>query len=66
VVLDDRGRSASSEGWDWVVNHDRSFWGRENTLDQAKIAVAAQLEGTSEHFHRCEIRPFSESEDKGI
>jgi hypothetical protein len=55
----------SPGGWDWVVNHDRRFWGRENTLDQAKIAVAAQLDRTGEHFPRCEIRPFSENEDGG-
>jgi hypothetical protein len=55
----------SPDGWDWVVNHDRRFWGRENTLDQAKLAVAAQLERTGEHFPRCEIRPFSENEDGG-
>jgi hypothetical protein len=55
----------SPDGWDWVVNHDRRFWGRENTLDQAKVAVAAQIERTGEHFPRCEIRPFSENEDGG-
>jgi hypothetical protein len=55
----------SPDGWDWVVNHDRRFWGRENTLDHAKIAVAAQLDRTGEHFPRCEIRPFSEIEDGG-
>jgi predicted RNase H-like HicB family nuclease len=41
------------------------FWGRENTLDQAKIAVAAQLALTGEHVPRCEIRPFTENEDGG-
>jgi hypothetical protein len=55
----------SPDGWDCVVNHDRRFSGRENMLDPAKIAVAAQLEGTGEHFPRCEIRPFSENEDGG-
>jgi predicted RNase H-like HicB family nuclease len=55
----------SPDGWDWVVNHDRRFWGRENTLDQAKIAVAAQLALTGEHVPRCEIRPFTENEDGG-
>jgi predicted RNase H-like HicB family nuclease len=55
----------SPDGWDWVVNHDRRFWGRENTLDQAKIAVAAQLDRTGQHFPRCEIRPFTENEDGG-
>jgi predicted RNase H-like HicB family nuclease len=48
---------------DWVVNHDRRFLGRENTLDQAKIAVATQLDQTGQHFPGCEIRPFTENED---
>ena len=45
----------SPDGWDWVINHDRRFWGQENTLEQAKIAVAAQLEQTGQHFPRCEM-----------
>jgi len=53
------------DGWDWVVNHDRRFWGRENTVDQAKTAVAAQLEQAGQQFPRCEIRPFTENEDGG-
>jgi hypothetical protein len=36
--------------------------GPGNTLEQAKIAVAAQLE----HFPRCEIRPFTENEGSEI
>jgi hypothetical protein len=32
----------SPDGWDWVVDHDRRFWGRQNTLGQAKIALAVQ------------------------
>ena len=55
----------SPDGWDWVINHDRRFWGQENTLDQAKIAVAAQLEQTGQHFPRREIRPFTENEGGG-
>jgi hypothetical protein len=41
----------SPDGWDWVINHDRRFWGQENTLEQAKIAVATQLEQMGQHFH---------------
>jgi hypothetical protein len=41
------------------------FWGQENTLDQAKIAVTAQLEQTGQHFPRCEIRPSAENEGGG-
>ena len=52
----------SPDGWDWVINHDRRFWGQENT---AKIAVAAQLEQTGQHFPRREIRPFTENEGGG-
>ena len=61
----------SPDGWDWVINHDRRFWGQESSRDaamldhKAKIAVAAQLEQTGQHFPRCEIRPFTENEGDG-
>jgi predicted RNase H-like HicB family nuclease len=55
----------SPDGWDWVINHDHRFWGEENTLEQAKIAVATQLEQTGQHSPRCEIRPFTENESGG-
>jgi hypothetical protein len=55
----------SPDGWVWVINHDRRFWGQENTLEQAKIAVAAQLEQTGQHFPLCEIRRFTENEGDG-
>jgi predicted RNase H-like HicB family nuclease len=53
------------DGWDWAINHDRRFWGQENTLEQAKIAVAEQLEQTGQHFPRCQIRPFTDNEGGG-
>jgi predicted RNase H-like HicB family nuclease len=55
----------SPDGWDWAINHDRRFWGQESTFEQAKIAVAAQLEQMCQHFPRCEIRPFTENESGG-
>jgi predicted RNase H-like HicB family nuclease len=53
------------DGWDWVINHDRRFWGQKSTLGQAKIAVATQFEQTGQYFPRCEIRPFTENEGGG-
>src|SRR5438874_378840 len=52
----------SPDGWDWAINHDRRFWDQESTFEKAKIAVAAQLEQTGQHFPRCEIRRFTENE----
>ena len=46
-------------------SNDRRFWGQESTLEQAKIAVAAQLKQTGQHFRRCEIRPITENEGDG-
>jgi hypothetical protein len=54
----ERGR----DSWDWAINHDRRLWGQENALEQAKIAVAAQLERTGQDFPRCEICRFTENE----
>ena len=54
----ERGR----DSWDWAINHDRRLWGEENTLEQAKSAVAVQLEQTGQHFPRCEICRFTENE----
>jgi predicted RNase H-like HicB family nuclease len=53
------------DGWDWVINHDRRFWGQEDTFEQANTAVATQLEQMGQHFPRCEIRPFTENEGGG-
>ena len=50
------------DGWRWIINHDRAFWGQERTLEQAKVAASAQLDRTSQRFPRCEIRPFTENE----
>jgi hypothetical protein len=50
------------DSWDWAINHDRRLWGQENALEQAKIAVAAQLEQTGQDFPRCEICRFTENE----
>jgi hypothetical protein len=55
----------SPDGWDWAINHDRRFWGQESTIEQAKTAVAAQLEQTGQDFPRCEIRRFTENESGG-
>jgi hypothetical protein len=44
--------------------HDRQITAgrQENALEQAKIAVAAQLEQTGQDFSRCEICRFTENE----
>jgi hypothetical protein len=55
----------SADGWDWAINHDRRFWGQESTVEKAKIAAAAQLEQTGQHFPRCEICRFTENESGG-
>jgi predicted RNase H-like HicB family nuclease len=52
-------------GWRWIISHDRAFWGQERTLEQAKVAVSAQLDRTSQRFPRCEIRPLTENDGGG-
>jgi hypothetical protein len=54
----ERGR----DSWDWAINDDRRLWGQENALEQAKTAVAAQLEQMGQDFPRCEICRFTENE----
>ena len=51
---------ADADGWHWVINHDSAFQGQEGTLEQAKLAVATQLEQAGQRFPICEIRPFTE------
>ncbi len=31
------------DGWRWIINHDRAFWGQERTLEQAKVAASGYL-----------------------
>jgi predicted RNase H-like HicB family nuclease len=49
-------------GWQWVITHERAFWGRARRFEQAKVAVAAQLGRMQQRLPRCEIRPFTENE----
>jgi predicted RNase H-like HicB family nuclease len=52
-------------GWGWTISHDRAYWGQERSLEQAKAAVSAQLDQSTQRFPHCEIRPSTENEGGG-
>lgn len=52
----------ATDGWEWVITHERACWGRAPRFDEAKAVVAAQLERAQDRLPRCEIRPFMENE----